>query len=63
MAEYEGSKEDRMRDRREARKRKMSLREWEASPEDAAEDAKHMKAGGGVRGMGAAKRGGKYTVR
>ena len=62
--DYEGSKMDRMQDRKEARKRKMSLREWENSPEDAEQDTKGYSGGGSVsRGKGAAQRGFNYSVR
>lgn len=40
MARYEDSPADRADDKRMARKRGMSLKEWEASPEDAERDAK-----------------------
>jgi len=41
---YEGSKADIAEDKRQAKKRGMSMKEWEASPEDRAMDA----AGGGI---------------
>lgn len=65
MADWEGSKKDRMMDRKMARKRKMSMREWEASDADAEHDrgrGKGYATGGRVRGMGAAKKGGGYVV-
>ena len=63
MASQEGSKKDRFQDRKQARARKMSLREWENTPGEAAMDkGPGMKAGGTVRGMGAAKRGGRFST-
>lgn len=63
-SDYEGSKKDRLMDRKQARKKKMSLREWEASPEDNAADAKGFAGGGSVaRGSGKALRGFDYTIR
>lgn len=62
--DYEDSKKDKMVDRKEARKRKMSLREWESSPEDEAMDMKKMAGGGMVsRGKGVAQRGFDYSFR
>lgn len=65
--DYENSKKDKMADRKEARKRKMSLREWEGSPEDEVMDSAGMKkmAGGGMvsRGKGVAQRGFDYSFR
>ena len=40
---YEGSPADMANDRREAKKRGMSLKEWENSPMDKAEDAKMQR--------------------
>ncbi len=64
MSSQEVSKKDRMIDRRAARKAKMSQRSYENSPldTDAPSAPQTMKSGGAVRGMGAAKRGGRYTV-
>ena len=39
MTRYEGSPADRADDKRMAKKRGMSLKEWEDSPEDAKRDA------------------------
>lgn len=61
--DWEGSRRDIAEDRRMARKNKMTLKEWEASPQDTKHDAgKGYSSGGKVRGMGAAKKGGKYSV-
>ena len=40
-----------------------ALKQWEDSPQDVAHDkGKNFASGGKVRGMGAAKKGGKYSV-
>ena len=60
---WEGSREHKLEDRRMARKNKMTLKQWEDSPQDVAHDkGKNFASGGKVRGMGAAKKGGKYSV-
>jgi hypothetical protein len=59
---FEGSKQDILEDRRNARKNKMTLKQWEESPQDVEHDKKGFASGGKVRGMGAAKKGGKYSV-
>ena len=71
---FEDSKKDKMMDRKAARKRKMSLRDFEITPEDAAMDAAgqaQMNAGapgysgGGSlksRGAGAALKGFDYKI-
>ena len=41
---YEDSPLDEKRDRAEARKRKMSMKEWEGSKEDRRQDAMYRKA-------------------
>lgn len=55
----EGSKKDIREDRRFAKRAKMSLKDWEASPADERHDAgkKVFAKGGKVRGAGAAVRG------
>lgn len=61
--DFENSKKDKMADRRMARKRKMSLREWEDSPEDQKMDSRGFSTGGSVpRGMGVTSKGGRYSV-
>jgi len=40
---YEGSTLDEKRDRTEARKRKMSMKEWEGGKEDRKQDAKYQR--------------------
>lgn len=55
----EGSKKDMTMDRKAARKAKMTMRQYEATPADARTE---YSSGGTVRGMGAAKRGGKFTL-
>ena len=65
MASWEGSKKDKQIDRRNARRAKMSMRDYEGSPADMAEDRKHEQGyskGGAVRGGGAAVRGLKCKV-
>ena len=43
MARYEGSPQDRRNDRAMAKRRGMTLKEWEDSPEDAAMDAAEQR--------------------
>ena len=56
---FEDTKKDKMEDRRQARKAKMTMTAWENSPGD---DDKGYASGGKVRGMGAATKGGKYRI-
>lgn len=57
---YEGSAADMAADKKQAKKRGMSLKAWEKSPSDMAMDAKGMATGGVVRGAGAAFKGKKF---
>lgn len=43
VARYEGSKADRANDKKMAKKRGMSLKAWERSPEDERMDARMQK--------------------
>ena len=52
MARYEGSPADRADDKRMAKKRGMSLKEWESSAEDAKRDAAKQAKIDGVGGKG-----------
>lgn len=57
------TKKQKMMDRRQAKKRKQSVREYENSPEDEADDAKGFFGGGSVaRGAGKALRGFDYKI-
>ena len=58
---YEGSKKDMASDKKNAKKRGMSVADWESSAADDAMDAKKMATGGTVKGGGAATRGLKFT--
>lgn len=58
----EGSKKDTREDKAMAKKRGMSMQDWERSAADVKHDApKKMAAGGTVRGTGAAIRGKNYS--
>lgn len=66
---YEDSKKDREVDRRLARQRKMSEQDFETSPYDADDESRDEGQQGGsdagnqtARGMGAARRGGRYHI-
>lgn len=63
------TKQQKMADRKQARKRKMKLQDYENSPADETDDAKEMSgkkkfsSGGTVsRGAGCAQRGFNYTI-
>ena len=57
---YEGSPADMASDKKNAKKRGVSLKKWENSGADDRMDAKKMAAGGTVRGAGAAFKGKKF---
>ena len=57
---YEGSPADMAVDRKQAKKRGISLKKWESSAADDKMDAKRMAGGGVVRGAGAATSGKKF---
>lgn len=53
----EGTPAEQAKDRQMARKHKMSMQQWEGSPQDEKMDRKGYATGGSVRGTGAALRG------